>query len=44
MDYTEFAGADGFPMELPIPAIALQELILKYAVNHYVAIAWMRLF
>lgn len=44
MDYTEFAGADGFPMELPIPSTVLQMLIVDYMINHYEALRWMRSF
>lgn len=41
---TEFAGADGFPMELPIPSITLQELAIDYATNHYWSVTlWMLL-
>lgn len=44
MDYTELAGADGFPMELPIPSTVLQMLIVNYMDNHYEALRWMRSF
>lgn len=29
----DYAGADGFPMELPIPSTSLQRLIINYMIN-----------
>ncbi len=41
----DFAGADGYPMEMELPSITLQMLSIEYAITHVInKMIWMQQF